>query len=199
MPATSRNSRLYLMLMYCISIPMLLGACVSVPKPIASEPQVNVTIKDVQAEPSTHTGQQVRWGGSIVGVVNNSEHSDVLIVARPLSRTQRPIKSDQSPGRFIARIPAFVEPETYTEGREVTITGTVSGLETLPIGQAQYDYPVIAVDGKHLWAKRSTVNRTYHHSHGFPHSHHSVFWWEDDHHHRWHNGVYGHIFLQGDY
>lgn len=180
-----------------VSLPLLLSACVSVPDPIATEPSAPVAIKDVQTNIDAYSGKEVRWGGTIVGIVNNSESSDLLIVSRPLSRLQRPKASDTSSGRFIARVPGFLEPETYTEGREVTVTGAISGIEIRPVGQTQYTYPVVAVEGKHLWSKRPTGNRAYTGYHGFHHYHHPAYWWENDHYHHGRNGVYGRLFYHG--
>lgn len=185
--------------LYLAGLPLVLSACVTAPAPIATEPPAVIEISEVQDDVSAYSGQQIRWGGTVVGVVNNAESSDVLIVSRPLSRIHRPRASDQSSGRFIARIPEFVEPETYTEGRELTVTGTIAGTETLPIGQTEYVYPVVTVEGKHLWSKRPTGNGTYPYYHGYPHYHRPGYWWDHDHHHRGYDGVYGHFFYHGKF
>lgn len=158
---------------------LAISGCVSVPEAVDKQPTSLFNVADVQQNEANHTSSQVRWGGTIVGLSNNSDSTDILVVSRPLGKSARPLNSDRSSGRFIARVAGFVEPEVYVKGREITITGAVEGLENKLIGETEYQYPVVAVDGLHLWNKREPAKYPYHRHHPFHHRHDH---WFDDHH-----------------
>jgi len=163
------------------------------------------SVSAVRSEPEQFENQWVRWGGTIVGVQHESDHTLVEIVSRPIASNARPVINDQSDGRFLARIDGFLESGIYSPNRELTVVGTVSSVVQRPIGKANYDYPVVAVEKYHLWQERRHYD-DYEHgllAHGRYH-HHS---WHDDFfygwpfgygsvgHGHWHRGnsIHGHI------
>jgi len=77
------------------------------------------------------------------------------VIGRPLQKGGRPDTLGASDGRFIAVVAGFLDPEDYTTGRSVTVTGAINGAETRKIGEADYNYPIVAVTDHQLWAKGS--------------------------------------------
>ncbi len=132
----------------------LLTACASqvpiaIREPIAGAP-------DVQNARNAKTGligKRVRWGGVIANVENHKQDTWIELVDRPLERDGRPSDTDTSGGRFIARIPAFLDPVTYAKHREMTVTGILAESITRDVGDYPYRYPVVDVDNYYLWAK----------------------------------------------
>lgn len=104
----------------------------------------------VSADPAVHAGRRVRWGGTIVRVENQAQESVLEVVERALNENGRP-QAGHSGGRFLARALGFLDPLVYTQGREVTVVGTVAGAETGKIGAFEYLYPVLRVEHVHLW------------------------------------------------
>jgi outer membrane lipoprotein len=131
---------------------LLLVSCASsVPQQIRRAPPDNPALQEVLADSSGHAGRQVRWGGVIVETENQSSSTTVTLLALPLGSTGRPKIGDDSPGRFMAIVPTFLDPTLYSENRRMTVSGTLSGSETRKVGEFPYRYPVVEVQQYYLW------------------------------------------------
>lgn len=131
---------------------LLLSACASsVPLQIRQAPADDPSLDEVLAEPAAYASRQVRWGGVILETENRADTTAVSVLALPLGSTGRPKVSDDSPGRFIAIVPAFLDPTVYDKDRRVTVSGTLSGSETRKVGEFPYRYPVVEVQHYYLW------------------------------------------------
>ena len=133
---------------------VLAGCAGTVPDPISDAPETVPQPGEVRAEPARFEQARVRWGGTIVAVSNKAEFTEVELVARPLDDRGRPRDVDRSYGRILARVSGFLDPAVHAGGRELTVTGTVTGVEERAIGEYRYDYLVVDVSGHYLWAPR---------------------------------------------
>lgn len=105
----------------------------------------------VQTSPQAHVGETVRWGGEILQVRNALGHTEVEVFARPLMDNAEP-KPDGGEGvRFIARFERFVDPAEYRANKRLTVRGPLLPAMTREVGEYPYTYPVVAVEGSHLW------------------------------------------------
>jgi outer membrane lipoprotein len=139
-----------------------LAACAStLPEPLRQDPPGAPRLDEVRTGPDRFQGSQVRWGGVIASVQNRSDDTLVEVVARPLDGRGRPRETDSTQGRFLARVPGFLDPAVYTAGREITVSGRVAGLEARPVGEYEYPYVRVDADQHHLWATRETPHETY--------------------------------------
>ncbi len=130
----------------------LLSACASnIPPEIREAPPDNPALDQVLADTAPFVSRQVRWGGVILETENRADTTWVTLLALPLSTSGRPDISDNSPGRFIAAVPVFLDPTVYSKDRRLTVTGTVSGSETRKVGEFPYSYPVVNVTHHYLW------------------------------------------------
>ena len=132
----------------------LLTACasqvpVAIREPIAGGPDVS----SARAAKAELIGRHVRWGGVIASVENHKQDTWIELVDRPIESGGRPSDTDTSGGRFIARIPGFLDPVIYAKHREMTVTGVLAESITRPVGDYPYRYPVVDVDNYYLWAK----------------------------------------------
>ena len=125
----------------------------SPPARIAGDfPRVNVL--DVQQ--GGYVGERVRWGGVIVETKPVETETCMQVVSLPLGRRARPrIDADRSFGRFLACAPAFYDPEIYAAEREVTIVGTITGVERGKVDEQEYDFPRLAAEAVYLWPERA--------------------------------------------
>jgi outer membrane lipoprotein len=142
-----------------LALTTLLGACVTVPAPLAGQ------FSPVQPEESAAKetpGAAVRWGGRIVDVHTEKLYTCFEIVGVPLDSSTRPREVDESTGRFLACRNGFYEPEVFAAGRELTISGHIDGYETRKIGEYEYRYPRVAADVVYLWPERVEYDH-YHH------------------------------------
>lgn len=151
-PAKIDSSRSFLGIA-TLAFAALLAACA--PPPIyKSGPEViNATPRQVAATPNNYAEAQVVWGGTIIGVKNLSNRTDIEILAYPLDSSQRPRLKAEAMGRFIAELPGFIEPMNYPDGVPVTVRGQIAGTQAGVVSHATYIYPMVFVRSGdlHLW------------------------------------------------
>lgn len=132
---------------------LVLSACTTVPE------QLEGTFSEVspaRVDPAVF-GSNVRWGGMILSATNEGNRTCFEILSRDLDRYLRPEIQDQTAGRYIACKSGFHDPEVFTRGREVTVTGQIRNIEVRKLDDFDYRYPVLDVDHLVLWEKRRNV------------------------------------------
>lgn len=132
---------------------LALAGCTTIPEQIQGSYS---DISPARVEPAVF-GASVRWGGVIIDAVNEANSTCFEILSRDLDRYLRPLQEDRTAGRFLACKPGFHDPEVFAAGREVTLTGSIRGIEEREIDQFKYRYPVIDVDELVLWQPRREV------------------------------------------
>lgn len=132
---------------------MLLAAgCASgPPEAIGKAIHENPSLTRVRLDIEAYIGNDVRWGGVISRVDNEAEKTLVEIVRHELRGDGSPIKGGSSDGRFIAVFDRFLDPVVYEVGKRLTVVGTIDGSIRRPIGEYDYLFPVVLVEGSYLW------------------------------------------------
>jgi outer membrane lipoprotein len=149
-----RKSKLSIGLVIVIAIT---GGCASKPpEAISKIPADNPTLTNVRLDIDQYIGAEVRWGGEISKVENKADKTWIEIVRRQLWGDGKPKTSGNSDGRFIASFTGFVDPVVYEVGRLLTIVGTIEDKIKRPIGEYDYVFPLVTVEGSYLW-KATTV------------------------------------------
>jgi len=136
-----------------ILIILLSGCATQVPIPIKEAPTGNPTVAEVRQGGERFTGTAVRWGGVITHVENKSDRTWVEVVSRELDSDGEPIADSRSDGRFIASFPGFIDPIVYSAGQQITVAGTIKGESSRPIGEYNYNFPIVAVTTSYLWGE----------------------------------------------
>lgn len=131
----------------------LAGCATRVPAPLRDIPSPQVSVAQVRQDAEKFIGTRVRWGGSIAVVENRPSETLIEIVSQPLDRDGRPQLTRATGGRFLAKLPDFLDPLIYGERREITVVGTLRGQVTRKIGHYEYTFPVVAVDSHYLWER----------------------------------------------
>lgn len=140
---------------FSITALLALTGCTShVPLEIREPPPEDLNILQIRDDFDQHKGSRVRWGGSIASVENKNEETWLEIVASPLDGQGRPRYDDRSMGRFIARVPGFLDPQVYAGGRSVTVYGEVESRIVRPIGEYPYTYPLVRSLNYQFWQER---------------------------------------------
>jgi outer membrane lipoprotein len=119
-----------------------------------------VSIEEVQRDPASHIGERVRWGGGILSVRNLPDTTEIEVLARPLASDGEPRADADPEGRFIARVPGFIDPATYPKERLLTVAGAILEVTTRDIGSYPYRYPVIAASSRYLWPAAAAPERS---------------------------------------
>ena len=140
-----------------ILIPLMLAlglsACTTVPE------QIQGNFSDVtpaRVDPGV-IGSTVRWGGVILGSRVEQGQTCFEVLSRELDKYLRPEREDYSAGRFIACKSGFQDPLVFSQGREITATGTIRNIQAGKVEDFNYAFPVLAVDTLVLWEKRRQV------------------------------------------
>ncbi|HTV85854.1 MAG TPA: Slp family lipoprotein [Dyella sp.] len=130
---------------------LTLSACA--PAPIYKPAPGTLTALPAQVaqSPQPYGHGQVIWGGSVIGVRNFSDHSEVEILAYPLDSSQRPQPDAHAAGRFIAIYPGYLEAFNYPGGSLITVSGQLNGIRSGMVDQAAYVYPLVNVAQSHVW------------------------------------------------
>lgn len=126
------------------------GCASTTPQAVRQPLPDNILLRAVQTEPDRFRGRRVRWGGEIIAVENGRKVSWLEILARPLESGGRP-RDSAAEGRFRVKIAGFLDPAEYREKSAITVVGRVMGIETRPVGNYPYRYPLLAAETFHLW------------------------------------------------
>lgn len=131
----------------------VLGACATIPQPLVGN-YANVNAASAQQGGAGDT--QVRWGGEIIKTEPGPQQTCFYVLSRPLDSQARPRSgnSGENDGRFVACRTGFYDPEVFTRGRELTVTGTLHGTVTKKVGDYDYAYPRVDANVVYLWPKR---------------------------------------------
>ncbi len=165
----------------------LLSGCASqAPETIADLPADNPSLNRVRMDIDQYIGREVRWGGVISQVENKADRTWIEVVRFRLRDDGSPAPRSRSDGRFIASFDRFIDPVVYEAGHRLTVLGKIEGKVRRPIGDYEYLFPVVTVQGSHLWQPEPEPRRTY-----YPQP-----WWYYDpwypfpppyHYHPWHH------------
>ena len=134
----------------------LLGGCATIPKPLEG----NFTnLSTAAAQQGGAGGTRVRWGGEIIKTEPGPQQTCFYLLSRPLDSQARPQSGSagDNQGRFVACRDGFYDPEVFTRGRDLTVTGTLHGTLSQKVGDYDYAYPRVEADVVYLWPKRVPV------------------------------------------
>ncbi len=146
----------------------LTGCASSLPRTIAEAQVESISARQVQQTPDAYRGKQVRWGGEVLEVSNIEKYTDVLILGRELKKNGEPLKNSRVDARFIARFPGFREPSECGQGRRITVTGVVSGVEVRNVGEYPYSYPVVNAAEDHCWPEKKIHDHYPYYPYSYP-------------------------------
>lgn len=136
-----------------LALPVAVAACAPAPLYKTGTAFANATPAQVASSPGNFSGMQTVWGGTVIGVDNRQDHTELRILGYPLDSSQRPRLKQPASGRFVAIVPGFLDPMTFPDGIPVTVLGQLDGAQTAAVGGASYAYPVVRVSGNdlHRW------------------------------------------------
>ncbi len=158
--------------LYIVLLALIMTGCTSsqaIRTPIAD------TVSIEKARQTSQTGTQVRWGGVIVAITNNSDHSIIEIVERPLTRYGVPKVTNKTGGRFLAKSNEFLEPENIKTGRYITVNGQLADYQAGKIGDYEYQYPLVNINEYKVWPVNNYNYRSRYHYDSF--YHYYPYWW----------------------
>lgn len=146
----------------------LLGGCATIPPPLQG---TYANVATTNAQQGGAGGTRVRWGGEIIKTEPGQQQTCFYLLSRPLDSQARPLpgSAGENQGRFVACRDGFYDPEVFTRGRELTVTGTLHGTVSQKVGEFDYAYPRVEADVVYLWPKRSMMTN-------YPPGYYDPFW-----------------------
>jgi len=142
----------------------LTGCASDIPRPIREAPVENIPLAQALKNPDQYRAAATRWGGVIASIENRRDETWIEIVEQPLDQDGHPRDTDQSAGRFLARVNGFLDPAIFAPKRLVTVAGVLDGNSNRTIGQHPYSYPVVRVEHIYLWPIPAKAVHFYYHS-----------------------------------
>lgn len=137
---------------------LLLASCTStLPQALRVPPPNNPSVNIARERGEQMVGTAVRWGGTVARIENKETETWIEIVDKELRRNGQPMDTDQSRGRFIGRVPGFLDPVIYEKGRQITVAGLLEKPVVSRIGEFTYLFPVVKVDSHYLWETKPEV------------------------------------------
>jgi len=112
-----------------------------------------VLFTKVLEDPAAYKGRIVIWGGKVIEITNLKDVTEMIVLETPLDFLGAPESEQSSRGRFIGRIPKFLDPAIYLADRNITLAGEIIGAEEKELGATTYTYPVVLIKELHLWEK----------------------------------------------
>ena len=145
-----------------------------VPEPVPSAvlvpPETDLALTEVAPNVPEHQGAAVRWGGTVVGLLEGGDAQAYRVLARPVDEHGRPDTSRPALGEFVFT--------PQTQAREGAIIGhdvTVAGIVTGSVAVSGDDVPLVSADALHVWYSRRTYASypasNYPPSYGYSNSH----------------------------
>jgi outer membrane lipoprotein len=141
--------------MFRVLIPLLtlllLAGCSSKPVLPTEGANKELSAKQVVDTGEQYLGDRVLWGGVIVNSTNLEGRTRLEILSYPLGSELRPLTEKKAGNRFLAYHKGYLETVDYAVGRQVSLVGTISGIEEGQLGETRYAYPAVEADQFHLW------------------------------------------------
>lgn len=144
--------------LFLLSSSLLLSACNTIPDKL--DVPKHTALQAYPAQATNIEGQQARWGGYIAAIENRKDSTVLDIVNLKLGSSSRPVKSDETLGRFRAYVEGYLDPHIYQPGRMVTALGRAGKNETVMIGDHPLIQPSLYAKEIHLWPKVSEKSKT---------------------------------------
>jgi outer membrane lipoprotein len=142
-----------------------MGCAHAISETIRMQAEPSIPFAELRANPEAYKDRTVILGGDILQTSNLREGTRLEILQKPLKRSEAPVTTDSTGGRFMALCDDYLDPAVYAPGRRITVAGRVLGTYQGKVGEVDYRYPLISCQEKYLWPQVPAVPRVYY---GYP-------------------------------
>ncbi|UYM55515.1 Slp family lipoprotein [Leclercia adecarboxylata] len=139
------------------ALDLALTGCISVPDAIqGSSPTPQQDLVRVMNAPELYVGQEARFGGKVVEVLNQQGKTRLEIATVPLDSGARPVLGEASRGRIYADVNGFLDPVDF-RGQLITVVGPITGAEQGKVGNTPYKFMTMQANGYKRWRVQQQV------------------------------------------
>lgn len=149
----ARRSHQWLKGFLVLVLGLIMNGCAThvISQKLRQEAAPNLPFPVALKAPQRYTGHTVIWGGIIISTLNIPKYTMIKVLQTPLGYGEEPQSDTTSQGRFIAKVPGYLDDEVYRAGRKITVAGKIVGEKVEPLGQIHYTYPIVLVEEINLW------------------------------------------------
>jgi len=123
----------------------------------------------VKTNITAYKDMPLRWGGTIINVVNEKDSSQIQALFYPINSYGRPRVDRKTEGRFAMTSLEFLDPAIFKEGTEFTVTGILSGEVQQQIGKKTLNLPLLTMEQVHLWPAQQQQDDRFYPYRPYPH------------------------------
>lgn len=139
------------------ALALALTGCISVPDAIQGiSPTPQQDLVRVMNAPELYVGQEARFGGKVVEVLNQQGKTRLEIATVPLDSGARPVLGEASRGRIYADVNGFLDPVDF-RGQLITVVGPITGAEQGKVGNTPYKFMTMQANGYKRWRVQQQV------------------------------------------
>ncbi|MGF1752052.1 Slp family lipoprotein [Vibrio makurazakiensis] len=133
------------------------AGCSTLPQELTANGEPVITDYQQWLDADPETQPEVRLGGVIASVQNLEDKTRIEVVNLPIGSDGKPDINQEPKGRFVAYVTGYVEPITFAKGRMITFVGETNMPEVGAVGDYEYTFPVMNVNGQRLWQIKERV------------------------------------------
>jgi outer membrane lipoprotein len=153
-----------------------MGCAHAISESLRAQAEPPVPFAQLRANPEAYQDHTVILGGEILSTENLQEGTRLEVLQKSLNRSEAPVRTDDTGGRFMALCSDYLDPAVYSKGRRVTVAGRVLGSYTGKIGEVVYVYPLISCQETHLWPRAVAVAPSYYYDGWYWPRYPSILW-----------------------
>lgn len=141
----------YSSVIYLLLITSLISCAPVISPEVLKTVDQTITFEQILINPDAYKNKMVLLGGTIIKTINLPDETLIEVIQQPLNSRNMPKNPEASKGRFIILFKEFKDPAIFSQGRLITAAGEITGSRQRPLGEANYNYPVIYPKEYHLW------------------------------------------------
>jgi outer membrane lipoprotein len=141
----------------------------------------DLSFESLKAEPEKSKGRMVVLGGKVLSAKRLKEGTRIEVLQLPLDGSDIPrLNLIASKGRFLALQTDFLDPATIPAGTLISMIAEVVGVQTMPLDEVDYQYPLLRVRTLKIWGESGSLRYGY----GppiwapYPYGPYGPMWWD---------------------
>ncbi len=163
---------------------LLLTGCVSsqlVSPEMESRIARDLSFESLKVAPEKFNGRMVVVGGKVLGAKRLKEGTRIEVLQLPLDGWDIPrLNLVASKGRFLALQTDFLDPATIPAGTLISMIAEVVGVNTMPLDEVDYQYPLLKVSMLKIWGESDSLRYGYWPPiwAPYPYGRYGPMWWD---------------------
>lgn len=162
------ENRIRWLLLFILILP-LIGCAHVISKELRTKSDSSLSLNQVRQNIETSKGKLVVWGGEIIETVNQKDGTtQIEVFHKPLGWRGEPRETVPSEGRFLISVNQYLDSYLFRRGKKITVAGEIQGEKIKPLGEMDYQYPILLSKQIYLWPE--------YYYHPYPYYYYDPWW-----------------------